>query len=323
MKDTSDLGVFAGRKRNRVPANMILDIHSYCNAKCEICPYPELSRKLSMGTMDEWLFHKIIDDFALIVKEHKVRGHILFCNMGEPLVDSNVISKIDYASKAGLQCVLQTNAFLLTREKTDQLLATGFNGPIYISCHGITPAVYKNVMGLDIEQTLKNIDYLIERYPRENIQIRAVPYQWPLGEVLRVKRFWRNRGVRVKIFLPNSRAGLVSQCLSSRLKYPGEKLRGCKKNLPLSDIVVAFNGDVILCCEDMGRRVVLGNLKEKSIEQVWNSSLANNILDQIYNGRHSGSEFICKQCEFGVSTPLQRIARFVDNELGRLFKCHF
>ncbi|MEW6739997.1 MAG: radical SAM/SPASM domain-containing protein [Nitrospirota bacterium] len=304
------------------PSNLILDIHSYCNASCKTCPYHDLSKDLTMGIMEEGLFKKIIDEFSSIVKKYPIRGHVLFCNMGELFIDPNVFEKISYVLNSGLKLVIQTNAFLLTPERTDRLISTGFQGPIYISCHGITPKVYRQVMGLDINKTLKNIDYLIEHYPKERIQIRAIPYKWPIGEVIKVKRYWKERGIRVKIFLPNSRTGLVPDCSSWNLKYPGEKLKGCKKTLPLRDMVVSFDGDAVLCCEDMGRRAVLGNLKESSVQEVWNSERAKDILEKIFLGKPSERDFICKTCEFGVSTPLKKIIRTIDNEWHRLLKCY-
>ncbi len=275
-----------------------------------------------MGMMEAELFRKIVDEFSLIARSHTIRGHILFCNMGELFIDPDIFEKISYVLKAGLELVIQTNAFLLSPDYTDRLISIGFKGPIYISCHGVTPGVYKNVMGLDINKTLNNIDYLSKHYPKELIQIRAISFHWPVGEALKVRRYWKEKNMRVKIFLPNSRTGLVPDCASWKYKYPGNKLRGCKKTLPLRDMVVAFNGDAVLCCEDMGRKVVLGNLKERSIQDVWNSEHARDILEKIFSGRPSGDDFICKHCEFGVSTPFRKIIKSLDNEWHRLLKCH-
>lgn len=274
-----------------------------------------------MGIMDEGLFKKIVDEFSSFVKNYPIRGHIIFCNMGEPFVDTKVFDKFSYVLNAGLKLSIQTNAYLLTPDKTDRLVAMGIKAPMYISCHGITPGVYKDIMGLDIHKTLGNIDYLIKHYPEGLIQIRAISYNWPIGEVLKVKRYWKEKNIPVKIFLPNSRTGLVNNCSSWKLKYPGNKLKGCKKTLPLRDMVVAFNGDVLLCCEDMGREVVLGNLKENSIQEVWNSAKAVDILEKVFLGKPSDDNFICKECEFGKSTTFKKIIRSIDNEWHKLLKC--
>jgi radical SAM protein with 4Fe4S-binding SPASM domain len=313
---------FGGQVRLPYPSNLILDIHSYCNASCKTCPYPATRGKLSMGFMDEALFRRIVDEFADIAGAYPIRGHVIFCNMGELFMDPRIFEKISFVVKAGLQLVVQTNAYLLTPERVNGLLATGFHGRIYISCHGITPEVYRRVMGLDITRTLSNIAYLAERYPRNLIQIRAIPYQWPLGEVIKVKNYWRERGISVKIFLPNARAGLVEDCVSWKLKYPGNKLSGCKKGLPLRDMVISFNGDAVLCCEDMGRRAVLGNVTKSSILDVWNSDKAIDLLDKLFARKPSEEDFLCKTCEFGVSTHLRKLVKVADNELHRLLQCY-
>src|SRR5512139_918178 len=75
------------------PSNLILDIHSYCNAACKTCPYRDLSKALPMGKMDEALFIRIIDEFGAIKREHGVRGHVIFCNMGELFLDPKVFEK--------------------------------------------------------------------------------------------------------------------------------------------------------------------------------------------------------------------------------------
>jgi radical SAM protein with 4Fe4S-binding SPASM domain len=303
------------------PSNLIVDIHSYCNASCKTCPYRDLARALPVGKMDEALFTRIIDEFSAIKRDHKIRGHVVFCNMGEFLTDPGVFGKIDYVLQAGLEFVPQTNAFLLTPERTERLIATGFTGAIYISCHGITPDVYRNVMGLDISVTLRNIDYLLTRYPKDRIHIRAIPYEWPVGEALKVKHYWKERGVAFRIFLPNSRAGLVEGCASWSLKYPGNQLKACKTTLPLRDMVISFNGDAVLCCHDMGRRAVLGNVAGSSLQEVWNSERARDLLEKVFLQKPSPDDFICKTCEFGVSTKLKRFVKAVDDEWHRLVKC--
>jgi radical SAM protein with 4Fe4S-binding SPASM domain len=304
------------------PSNLVLDVHSYCNAACQVCPYPQLAPKLPKGRMTDGLFRKIIDEFSDIARHHPIRGHVVLSNLSEPFLDPHICEKISYVLAADLKVVLQTNASVLTPERVDQLLATGFRGAIYISCHGITPEVYRRVMGLKLEETLRHIDYLAQRYPRHLLQVRAISYKWPLGEAWKVKRYWQARQVPVKVFLPNSRTGLVPHLACWKLKYPGNKLKGCKKTLPLRDMVVAFTGDVLLCCEDMGREIVLGNLQDHSLLEVWNSAQAREVMAQIFLQKPSPEHFPCKTCEFGVSTRFRKIIRILDHEWHHLWKCY-
>jgi len=297
------------------PKQMIVDIHSFCNAKCAICPYDDLKSKNKMGMMDESLFVKIIDDFSHLSKIYKFNGNVIFCNMGELFFTKDVIERIKYVLKSGLRFNIQTNAALMSDIMVDRLLESGFSGAITISCHGISPDVYQHVMGLDIRATLKNIDYLISRYPKNRIQIQAIPHEWPKGEARRVRNYWQRKGIALRMPLPNNRGGLLPS-IKTRCK---KALVGCRAGRPLGEMVVCFNGDVILCCNDMGQQEIVGNLARNTIEEVWNGDAFLNRIEKIYCGKASDYDFICKMCEFGQesNSEISRLIRNVRYSLKR------
>ncbi|MFA6177262.1 MAG: radical SAM protein [Phycisphaerae bacterium] len=238
--------------RSHFPRQLIIDVHSYCNASCVICPYDTLKKKLPMGVMDEDLFRKIIDDFSGIAKKHNFCGKVLFCNMGEFfLYPETTIERMRYVLAAGLEFNIQTNGSLMVPKQIDRLLAAGFKGSFTISCHGISLGVHDKIMGVDTERSLANIDYLLAHYPHERIGIQSIPYRWPFGETRRTRRHWRQRGVRVRMPLPNDRGGLVAP-LSQRKRHA--TLLGCSANRPLGEMIISFNGDVPLCCNDLPQK---------------------------------------------------------------------
>jgi len=304
--------------RNPYPRQLIVDIHSFCNARCVICPYPELKSKLPLGIMEEALFRKIIDEFGNIANEHNFKGSILFCNMGELFFYPELAyERMRYVMQAGLDFNIQTNAAMLSPDAVDRLIDMGFNGGIVISFHGITPAVYKQIMGLDVIKTLNNIDYLSRNYPKGRICIQSIPHNWPLGEARRIRRYFHSKGLRVRMPLPNNRAGLVTK-IGLVDKH---KLIGCKADRPLGEMVISFNGDVVLCCNDMAQKEVVGNLENNTILEIWNGRVMMNKLEQIYCGKSSPDDFICKKCEFAITShsSIMRIARNIRHECRKLF----
>lgn len=306
-----------GLKRPNYPKQIILDIHSYCNAGCVICPYRFLKDKLPMGTMETGLFRKIIDDFADTSRENNFRGKVLFCNMGELFIQKTTIERMQYVIDRGLEFNIQTNGSLLSPQLTDQLIANGFEGNICISIHGISPHVYKRIMGLDIQRTLENVNYLIDRFPREKILIQAIPYEWPRGEARKVRSYWKERGIRYRMPLPNNRAGLLPDIKNEHKA----SLYGCNANRPLGEMVICFNGDVILCCNDMSQQEVVGNLKENTISEVWNGEKFLQKVKQIYCGEPSDRDFICRHCEFGKvsQSPIPRLIKNVKHSLIKFY----
>lgn len=299
------------------PKQIILDIHSFCNAKCVICPYDYLRKKIKMGIMEKDLFSKIIDDFSCLAKLKNFNGTVVFCNMGELFFNKEVINRIRYVLKSGLDFSIQTNGALMSNEVMDRLVESGFTGPITVSCHGISPDVYKRTMGLDIYVTLNNIDYLISQYPKNKILIQAIPYKWPKGEARRIRKYWRQKGIKVRMPLPNNRSGLLT---SIKTNYKSS-LVGCSVGRPLGEMVICFNGDVVLCCNDMAQQEIVGNLRENNIEEVWNGDVFIDKIKQIYCGKPSKDDFICKMCESGKRSNSQvlRLIKNIKYSLKRFF----
>lgn len=284
------------------PTRLTVDIHSYCNASCIMCPYPELSKKLPMGKMDWSLYEKIIDDFGEIGRRHEFRGRLGFCVMGEPFVEKDIIPYIQKAMEQNLRINFTTNAALLRPEIVDRLNEIGFSGKFSISCHGIEPDTVKRIMGLDVSKILENVDYLAKNYPTDKLHITAIDVDWPLGERKKVLKHWKRYGIKVHSPIAGSRAGLVEGYEEGHVS----DLAGCRSKRPLYHMAVAFNGDVVLCCNDMARQVVVGNLKENTIEEVWNSKRFLTYTDMVYGERPAPDDFICRSCEWAVSTSPRR-----------------
>jgi sulfatase maturation enzyme AslB (radical SAM superfamily) len=108
--------------RDPYPKQLIIDIHSYCNASCKICPYPVLKKINPMGIMDEDLFKKIVNDFIALSEKHNFRGNIVFCNMGELFVYPDIaLERLKYVLKFDVDLSIQTNGALLSPKIIDSL----------------------------------------------------------------------------------------------------------------------------------------------------------------------------------------------------------
>ncbi|MCX7982772.1 MAG: SPASM domain-containing protein [Syntrophales bacterium] len=300
-------------ERNEFPIGLIVDIHDFCNARCKMCPYDALKEKLNRGKMEWELYKKIVDDFSSLMSKYQFRGAMTYCNMGEPFIMNNLETFTKYAQEKGIWVYLNTNASLMTPEKIDRLINSGFEGAFNISFHAATPDLYREIMGLPIEPTKRNIEYLLSRYPKERISFNVLNYHWPRGEEGKVKELFSNWNIDVKINRPVSRGGL----LPFNRRYV-RRLAGCGPDRVLYQMVVCHNGDVILCCNDMGRKEVLGNLEENSIYEVWNGESFASYLEQIYLGKPSEPEMICHRCD--ESVPFWSPRRMVKSLIPRKWR---
>ena len=288
-------------RERRYPLKFIVDIHSYCNARCTMCPYPKYSKRQSQGKMDRSLYEAVVNELAEIAEKNNFRPLLTYCYMGEPFVAEGLDRYVRYALERNIDVYLNTNASLMTPEKVDALLATGFEGKIHVSFHGITPDVYERITGLDYEVTLKHTLYLIEKYRPQNILIRGVDDHWPAGERQKWFEFWREKNVQLEYLPPISRCGGVSRLLPKRLRdKKNVRLYGCRCHLPLVEMIILFDGRVVMCCEDMGRELILGNVGNDGIAGVWNGPIRRDAVQRLYSGTPTPKSFLCSRCEMAL-----------------------
>lgn len=295
------LNPFLQRARN-YPLKLIVDIHSYCNARCTMCPYPRYAARQSQGKMDWSLYCSIVDEMSRIAREHDFTALMTYCYMGEPFLEEDLARYVRYGRDRGLDIYLNTNAADMTPEKIEALLAAGFAGKIHVSFHGITPQVYERITGLDYYQTLANVHYLLECYDARRICIRGVDDNWPADEKRRWFEYWRKWPVELEYLNPISRCGGIGRLLPSKLRQK-EKVRlyGCRYHHPLVEMVILFDGRVVMCCQDMARELIWGDVSQDGILGVWNSPRRLESVRKLYSGAPSERSFICARCEQALS----------------------
>ncbi|MBN1846494.1 MAG: radical SAM protein [Sedimentisphaerales bacterium] len=284
------------------PRKLIVDIHSYCNARCTMCPYPQLSRRQSQGVMDRRLYRRIVDQLGRIGRQHHFRPALTYCYMGEPFLCDELADYVAEALEQDIDVYLNTNASRMTPGQVDALLRTGFAGRINISMPGASAKVYERISGLDYAATLKNVDYLLSRYDPGRVLIRGVDDGWPLGEKQRWYAYWRRRGVRLEYLPPISRCGRIGRLLPDKRKQrPVVKLYGCRNHHPLLEMVILYDGRAVMCCQDMGRELIWGDVAEEGILGVWHSAVRTEAINRLYGGRPASRSFLCSRCEQGLT----------------------
>ncbi len=279
---------------NNFPRIVQIQTTSYCNASCTICPYPTVQKNLVHGLMDDATFKKIIDECA----SHNVHRIIPYL-MNEPLADPKIIERIRYIKEKNPNAYvsISTNASLLTREKAEQLVESGIDS-VGISFQGIGKEEYERIMNLDYDATLARLDYFLN-LPRPKTMEVIINQVVKNAEIDTIRKFWKGRNVdTVYVGTYISRAGFMG---GSRR---AEKLRGCfDDDRPLKQIFFLYNGDAILCCMDWKQEIVLGNVKDQTISDIWNNRKYNKIRDIVYNNCQVLDDFICKRCEMAIEPP--------------------
>jgi radical SAM protein with 4Fe4S-binding SPASM domain len=281
----------------KFPENIEIGTNSSCNGLCRICPYPSVEKDLPKNDIGDELFKKIIDECSKF--NVKQISPLLF---NEPFSDSKIIERMKYIRNKNprTKIYIATNGSLLTEEKSKDLMEVLRKGDcVDFSVHGaLTEENYKKEMpGVNFKKTIGNIKQFLEisenRTFEVNILNRTLREE---NELRKFREFWVKNGLNSNNVKTSELLTRADNIDVGKKKFV-KNLFGCAWDRPLKIFHILNNGDVILCCMDWKREVVLGNVNENSIFEIWNSEKYKNIRKIIYGKRKVGNNFICKRCE--------------------------
>lgn len=259
--------------------NIQIQTTSYCNAKCICCPYPEMNvvNQIKHGHMDPLLFEKIIKD----CKKSKVKRIIPYL-MNEPLMDRHIVERLKTIRDIYPDCFIElcTNASLLKNGLAKAI------APIKIDEFRISVIGddTRKTMGIKFNDILKNVEHFREiKNPETNIKIVVL--------VNGSYAHWESRGYEVLSWGLTTRAGNVLQKLARKRKG------GCVHNRHTQWLHVMWDGEVVLCCMDWTRAVMLGNLRDQNIKKIIKSKQYKETVNKIEKPKKDDN-FLCSYCEW-------------------------
>jgi len=295
------------------PRLVAIETTSRCNARCDFCPNSALVR--GKESMDSDLFEKIVEDcraFPLAAIEP-------FLN-GEPFMDPEIFPRMEHIRRRlpDTSLRLYTNGYAMTPRKIDQLVGLGIDH-LYVSLNTLNPEKYAATVGLRLERTLSNLEYLTDPVRRARVA-RKITFRitrlrdTPLEEQQRFVTYCRERGVRPFIVgLFNYKGDIYSD-----LPVPGYP---CEH---ITRVDVLSNGTVTLCCMDQEGEYAWGDARRDSVLDIFNGSEARRYRTEHRQGRRRSIE-PCNACNLFwpslESMPLLRKARF-GLEVGMYFLRH-
>ena len=66
--------------------------------------------------------------------------------------------------------------------------------------------------------------------------------------------------------------------------------------VPNESLIVTVTGEILLCCDDAQRKIIMGDLKKQSIEEIWFSDKFIEIRELLKKGRRDTASSICRHC---------------------------
>jgi radical SAM protein with 4Fe4S-binding SPASM domain len=271
------------------PKRVTIEFTNDCNLKCVMCPRNKVNFEKSY--LDEKIFDKIINELS----NYEDLAIVPFFR-GESLLHKNFekyIKKLKELKRSKIQ--LFTNGVLLNQKIADFLVETKVDF-ISISLDAINKNVYKEIRGFDFfEKIIENINYLLkikkEKKSLIEIQISLVKIDKNIDEIDEFVNFWKNKVDRVRIYEEHTKDDKLGKLEDTK---EIKKRKPCKK--PFEEIVIYANGDVAICNHDWERKDKIGNLKDNSIINIWNSEIYNEIRKKHLKNSFKEND-ICKFCD--------------------------
>ena len=251
------------------PQRVQIQTQSGCNGRCVFCPNEEtLKAGISQGKMPETLFQKIIDDLAQ-TNPNRVSLYL----MNEPMADKRLPEFIQYTAERipETSTLVTTNGTYLNEERAEAMINAGLKR-LKVSLQSLDPERNREIMGYSSEKVIEGVlatKRVMDRMRSKKFDLRVsmVVTKQNRGEISEARKFWRRHGVRLVTSALENRGGNIAN--AEEMNDGEMKLRdNCIR--PSREMCILYNGDVALCCVDWHRRVILGNVAERHVAQVWN-----------------------------------------------------
>lgn len=280
-----------------------------CNFKCSYCIHskPEI---ISGGYIctDKVLSFDLLKKFVEDAKhfDDKIRA-IHFAGYGEPLLHPDIAPMVKLITDRGIADVVDivTNGSLLNAKLSTELLDSGLD-KLRISLQGLDSDAYKRVsdINLDFENFKNNIREFKEIRDRGNYNTQI--YIKILDSVLDVhseEEFYEMFSPLCDYIAVEHLAPLVNEIQYENIfdkKEFNTNVKGNKSDelqvcpWPFYSMMINPDGDVLPCCNHY-KPIVLGNIKDESIVNIWNSQCLKDFQKQQLLCQRSLNE-VCRNC---------------------------
>lgn len=278
-------------RRIDFPSTIYLETSVKCNGQCIICPNVELDRP----DMSFEMVKSVIDQCV----GHTVDEVHPF-QYGEPLLYPFQRETLAYIGEKlpNTKRVLFTNASVLSEDWATCLLDLGVE-TIRFSVDGFSKEVYeKQRPGLNFETTIANV----ERYLLMNEERGRPTYTGIQFTITNVNA--HEQGRVVELWTPRVNEMVVHECDSRSESVGNDRVHPryySNPNLtaacwqPFLALSVRSNGDVSLCCIDWTPEIIVGNLYDSTVEEIWLGEELRRVQDLHLAGKKAEIP-ICSTC---------------------------
>ncbi|MDR0986640.1 MAG: radical SAM protein [Ruminococcus sp.] len=292
----------------------------FCNIKCKFCPNPKMDNS-TKSFMPDKIFERILSDIKGLAATPKV---VRFCGVGESLMHPKIVDMIKavHDNKAAENILMYTNGTLLKPELNRKIVDAGLT-KIYISVNALNDDDYFDITGVRInfENYVNNIRDLYENRKQLKIYVKinhlAVPtkeqqqlFYDTFGDISDNINIEGISHIFPEFYSFGERRGMVRYHNDESKKY--QICATCFKTLNIN-----CDGTVSPCTVDWAHKVIVGDIKEESLNDIWNGEKLRQLHKRFCLGT-IGKDEACYDCEDYFVSDHENIDAYAEEILRRL-----
>ena len=234
-----------------------------CNRKCSFCPRSDDGYQDIKEFITPELHTKLMNELSIL----NYKGLIVYSGFNEPLLNKKIYENILQARKLVPESKIEliTNGDVLNEKRLVKLFESGLS-TILISVYDGPEDVVK------FQNMVDNVGLDKERYV---IRHRYLPPEKDFGITI------------------SNRGGQMKNASHSILPLNEKMNDVC--NYPAYSFFLDYNGDVLMCSHDWGKKNILGNLKNNTLKEKWLSEKSTSSRKKLISSNRSLSP--CNVCD--------------------------
>ena len=294
MHDCVQIGLNMEKLRNRIkrPFTIKIEFTRGCNFSCKFCPIDVLKM---YSKNKKFLDVKTCMTIAKQIKSVNPDGRIELTMRGEPTLNPDMLANLTIlrSKLPNVQISMFTNGALFFKNPTMvmNIIDAGVN-ILNIDCYNGTYDRFHKIAS-DIVTVYSDIElkdfrtfsaYKRHKHGNALRVINLVP-DIQEGEV-DVRQIHNNAGNVNPEYLKN---------LPGYVKHKLPMERRCAR--PFHELVVTYDGEVLICCQDWQAEYMLGNVFDNTLEEIWWGKEHWKILRSLYK-KDRGNVTPCDKCDY-------------------------
>lgn len=286
-----------------VPRYLDVELTNLCNFQCCFCPTGTHSMKRTKGMMPESVMERLLED----VRKHQIPG-VRVIGWGEPTLHPHWMEFLHDVKSGGALVHLGTNGSRLSDEEMQQLIDMGVDS-IKFSFQGADAASYGEMReGGDYHQLVETVQTMHRLRGDKLLPFIQISTTLTVESPEQVTAF--RKEIEQYCDYCNIGYTMLNHLSVDAMDVSAEKREKIRKmqeqeavhhvyRTVCSDafdkLDIHWNGDAVLCCSDYDNFMVVGNILDQDVTDIFQSRIAGLYRDMIVKGEY-GRIQCCSTC---------------------------